>query len=110
MDLQITSMPSFYYQIIFILIIGTISIILSKYLRKLIAKKKVASQEIFKLVLLGIYVHIEPLLFYLLCIVLLSIGYFISILQTENIGLICIVQIILGLVFLIKLIVSIIKR
>jgi len=110
MDLQMFLNQVFYYQLVFILIIFFASFILSKYLRKFIAKKKISSQEIFKLVLLAIYVHIEPSLFYIIFIILLTISYFINFLQTATIGLICIVQIIFGLIFIIRLISSILKR
>ena len=109
MDLQMFLNQVFYYQLVFILIIFFASFILSKYL-KFIAKKKISSQEIFKLVLLAIYVHIEPSLFYIIFIILLTISYFINFLQTATIGLICIVQIIFGLIFIIRLISSILKR
>lgn len=110
MDFQIISTPSFYYQVFFIIISALISFVLSKYLRKFLAKKRVKSQEIFKLVLLGMYVHVEPLLFYLVFTFLLSIGYFISFLDTDNFSLICLIQIISLIIFFLKLIISIIRR
>tara|TARA_R110002124_G_scaffold81978_3_gene215524 strand:+ start:5655 stop:5981 length:327 start_codon:yes stop_codon:yes gene_type:complete len=108
MDLQ--SKTTFYFQLIFIIIAFFLSLILNKKLKAFIAKKTVSPIQKFKVILLGLYVHIEPHLFFLILLTILSFGYSINYISEEKFLSISIAQIIVGLSLVLNILIKYCKK
>lgn len=74
LDLQ----ANFYYEILFVVIILFISFFLSKTIRSMLAQRVIKPTSKMKVICLGVYIRLEPYLFYYISIILLSILYFVD--------------------------------